>query len=152
MIGTPIKTKKKAEAARLKAQADAILDRDATLPRDLGVHADALRRCYEELMLPRNDRDYVKALEDEAAGRKRIGNALLLVRMIVERKRFHYRVSPADDRDHAKGMEILREIMAHFENQGIREEDPYDATRSADYTQVREPKHAFGREKRSKPR
>jgi hypothetical protein len=62
------------------------------------AHADALRRCYEELMLPRNDPHYVKALEDEAARRKRIGNALLLVRMIVERGRFHYRVSPADER------------------------------------------------------
>jgi hypothetical protein len=140
------------QSSRLEAQADAILERDAALLRDLGVHAEALRRCYEELMLPRNDRDYVKALEDEAARRQRIGNALLLVRMIVERGRFHYRISPVDDRDHAKGMEILREIMAHFEIQGIREEDPYDATRSADYRQIREPKHAFGRKKRSKPR
>jgi hypothetical protein len=39
-----VPSKKEAEAARLEAQADAILDRDAVLLRDLGLHADALRR------------------------------------------------------------------------------------------------------------
>jgi hypothetical protein len=54
MTRPPNRAKKDVEAAaRLEEQADAILARDAALLRELGVHADALRRCYEELMQPR---------------------------------------------------------------------------------------------------
>jgi hypothetical protein len=152
MIGAPSKTKKEAEAARLKAQADAILDRDAALLRDLGVHADALRRCYEELMLPRNDPEYLRTLEEHEKDRTSVANVTASVDHVVDGGRSWLSIGMTDQRNHAAAAEAARVLGRHLEAPVYRHEDPRDPTRFADRSQRQPPKHSFGREKRSKPR
>jgi hypothetical protein len=147
-----LKNKKEAEAARLEAQADAILDRDAALLRDLGVHADALRRCYEELMLPRNDPQYLRTLEEHEKDRTNVANVSASVHHVVDDGRSWLSIGMTEPRNHAAAAEAARVLGRHIEAPVYRHEDPKVLTRFADRAQRQAPKHSFGREKRSKPR
>jgi hypothetical protein len=140
------------QSSRLEAQADAILERDAALLRDLGVHADALRRCYEELLRPRHNQDYVANLEAHEKDRTVVANVTATVHHVVDGGRSWLSIGMTDQRNHAAAAEAARVLGRHLEAPVYRHEDPKDATRFADRPQRQPPKHAFGREKRSNPK
>jgi hypothetical protein len=142
---------KEVEAARLEAQADAILARDAALLRDLGVHADALRICYLELMKPRNDPEYLRTLEEHDKDRISVANVTASVHHVVDGGRAWLSVAMTDQRNHAAAAEAARVLGRHLEAPLYRHEDPKDLTRFADRPQRQPPRHSFGRS-RSKPK
>jgi hypothetical protein len=152
MIGRSLSKQKNEEAALLEAQGDAILARDAALLRDLGVHADALRRCYEELLRPRHNQDYVANLEAHEKDRTTVANVTAAVHHVVDGGRSWLSIGMTDQRNHAAAAEAARVLGRHLEAPVIRHEDPKDPTRFADRSQRQPPKHSFGREKRSKPK
>jgi lipopolysaccharide biosynthesis regulator YciM len=152
MIGRSLSKQKDEEAARLEAQGDAILDRDAQLLRELGEHAEALKACYEELLRPRNDPAYLRTLEDHEKDRTLVANVTAAVHHVIDGGRSWLSVGMTDQRDHASTAEAARVLGRHLEAPVIRHEDPKDATRFADRPQRQPPKHTFGREKRSKPK
>src|SRR5262249_22233926 len=58
-----IRVAERADAANSERQADALLARDAQLMQELGQHVRSLETCYRELIEPRNDPQYLHALE-----------------------------------------------------------------------------------------
>jgi hypothetical protein len=67
-----------AESARLEAQADAILTRDAQLMQELGQHVQALESCYRELLEPRTTLNTFVTWSDatkRSASRRTLQNA-----------------------------------------------------------------------------
>ena len=140
--------KRTADPAELEAQADALLQRDAELIAKLGAHADAMRDCYQELLKPRNDPEYLKRLEQSDADRSAIANEIDKVHIVPDKGRTWLALS-LTSRSHAKALETARRLGDHFEAQIHSHEDPADETRLADRTQAQPAKHSFGREKRS---
>jgi len=77
-------SRKDAEAARLEARADEILERDEQLLHELGQHAAALQECYRELLAPRIDPAYVRTLESHEEDRTRVANVTRGVHHVVD--------------------------------------------------------------------
>ena len=136
-----------AERAALEQEASDILKRDEELIRKLGVHADALRECYQELLKPRNDPAYLKRLEEADETRAAISNEIDKVHIVPDRGRTWIALS-LTSRSHAKAIETARRLGEHFEAEILRHDDPNEV-RLADRTQAQPAKHTFGREKRS---
>jgi hypothetical protein len=145
-------SKKEAEAARLEAQADAILARDEVLLRELGAHAEALQRCYTELLKPRNDPAYLHALEQHEKNRTSVANVTASVHHVVDGGRSWLSIGMTDQRNHAAAAEAARVLGRHLEAPVYRHEDPKDLTRFAERPQRQAPRHSFGRSARSKPK
>ena len=135
----------------LEAKADAILRRDEDLLADLKVHADKMIECYENLMLPRNDPDYIRNLETKEAARAAIANQIDKVHIVPDGRKTWISVA-CTSMGKAMVSDVAVQMGELFEAQVIRHEDPKDKARAPDYTESRKPKHEFGREKRSLPR
>ena len=148
MEAVSVKAKERAQAD-LEARADAILDRDALLIKELGTHAAKLRDCYEELLRPRNDPAYLKTLEAAEADRNYLANQIASVHLNPEAGKNWISVVLTNPRAKSVALEVVRRMGAHFEAEVIHHEDQKDPTRLADRAQKRPAKHAFGREKRS---
>jgi|RhiMethySRZTD1v2_1073278.scaffolds.fasta_scaffold636537_2 hypothetical protein len=132
-----------------EAQADAILARDAQLLQDLGQHVEALQHCYQELLRPRNDPQYLATLEDHEKDRTLVANQAASVHHTVDGGRSWLAIGLTNPRDHAAASEAARVLGRHLEAPVIRHEDPKDATRLADRAQAQPARHTFGRETRS---
>ena len=132
----------------MEGQADAILARDAQLVQELGQHADALQACYRELLAPRNDPQYLQALENHEADRQAIANVTASVHHVVDGGKSWLSIGLTNPRNHAAASEAARQLGRHLEVPLIRHDDPKEI-RMADRTQSRPPKHSFGRETRS---
>lgn len=141
---------KKPAPAELEAQADAILRRDETaLLKQIATGVEALEACYKELIQPRNDPHYVKALEDRETQRNAIANAVDKVHIVPDGGKTWIAVGLTNPRDHAAAMETARRMGEHFEAEIIRHQGAMEGDVS--HREVRQPRHAFGREKRSLP-
>jgi hypothetical protein len=145
---TRVATRKRAQEAA-EAQADDILARDAQLLQDLGQHVEALQHCYQELLRPRNDPQYVATLEDHEKDRTLVANQTATVHHTVDGGRSWLSVGLTNPRDHPAASEAARVLGRHLEAPVIRHEDLKDALRLPDRKQVQPAKHTFGREKRS---
>ena len=151
--------KRQPSPADLEAQADAILAkqqrtlaRQLEMMREMEASTAALTKAHEELIRPRNDPAYIKALEARETDRTIIANEVTTIHHIVEHGRSRAMIAFAHDKNRPKVIETIEAMGRHLEARVIRHEDPQDQTVAADYTQVKEPRHAFGREKRSLPR
>ena len=144
---TRVEARKRAQETA-EAEADAILARDAQLLQDLGLHVEALQHCYQELLRPRNDPQYVATLEDHEKDRTQVANVTATVHHTVDSGRSWLSIGPTNPRDHAAASDAAR-MLRHLEAPVIRHEDPKDATRLADRSQVQPAKHTFGREARN---
>ena len=151
MEAVSVKAKDRA-AADLEAQADAILERDERLIKELGGHAAALRDCYEELLRPRNDPHYLKTLQASEEDRNYLANAIASVHLNPEAGKNWISVVLTNPRAKSIALDVVRRMGAHFEAEIFHHEDQKDATRLADRTQRQPAKHVFGREKRSLPK
>jgi hypothetical protein len=140
--------KREARSARLEQQADAILDRDSQLVQQLGQHAEALQACYRELLQPRNDPQYLQALEGHEADREALANVTSAVHHVVEGGKSWLSISLTNPRNHAIASEAARKLGRHLEARVYRHEDPKEV-QLADRKQAQPPKHAFGRTARS---
>ena len=145
---TRVDARKRAQETA-EAEADAILARDAQLLQDLGQHVEALQHCYQELLRPRNDPQYVATLEAHEKDRTQVANVTATVHHVVDGGRSWLSVGMTNPRDHAAASEAARVLGRHLEAPVIRHEDPKDATRLADRAQAQPAKHSFGREARS---
>ena len=139
------------QQAELEAKADAILHRDEDLLADLKVHADKMIECYENLMLPRNDPNYVKDLEAKEACRAAIANQIDKVHIVPDGRKTWIGIA-CTSMGKSMVSDVATQMGQLFEAQVIRHEDPKDKTKVPDYTESRKPRHEFGREKRSLPR
>ena len=147
-----VKTKERA-AADLETHADAILERDERLIKELGGHAAALRDCYEELLRPRNDPHYLKMLEAVEADRNYLANQIASVHLNPEAGKHWISVVLTNPRAKSIALEVVRRMSKHFEAEAFHYEDAKDhPTRLPDRPQKQSAKHAFGREKRSLPK
>jgi hypothetical protein len=135
----------------LEAQADAILRRDEELLAQLGLHVEALQRCYAELLRPRNDPEYIKRLEKTETQRNDLANLIDKVHLVQEHGKYWLSASLTNPRSRAKAIEALRLAGDHFEAEIIRHEDPKDKSTEPAINPKQEPKHRFGRTKRSLP-
>ena len=147
-IQVSVKAKERAQVD-LETRADAILDRDAILIKELGTHAAKLRDCYEELLRPRNDPAYLKTLEASEEDRNYLANQIAAVHLNPDAGRNWISVVLANPRAKSIALEVVRRMSKHFEAEAFHHEDQKDPTRLADRTQKQPAKHAFGREKRS---
>jgi len=145
---TRVDARKRAQE-EAEARADAILARDAQLLQDLGQHVEALQHCYQELLRPRNDPQYVATLEDHEKDRTQVANVTATVHHTVDGGRSWLSIGLTNPRDHARASEAARVLGRHLEAPVIRHEDPKDTTRLADRAQAQPAKHTFGREARS---
>jgi predicted nuclease with TOPRIM domain len=138
-----------ADAANLERQADTLLARDAQLMQQLGDHVQALENCYRELLQPRNDPEYVSALERRNADLNQQANVTERVEHRLVGGKTEIVILPTSPRNTAQGREAAVRVGRLFEAPVRFVEDPRDATRLADRPQKAPPKHTFGREKRS---
>ena len=148
MEAVSVKAKERAQAD-LEARADAILERDERLIKELGGHAAALRDCYEELLRPRNDPHYLKTLEASEEDRNYLANAIASVHLNPEAGKHWVSVVLTNPRAKSIALEVIRRMSKHFEVEAFHHEDAKDPTRLPDRPQKQPAKHAFGREKRS---
>ena len=103
-------------------------------------------------MLPRNDPEYLRTLEEHEKDRTSVANVTASVHHVVDGGRSWLSIGMTDQRNHAAAAEAARVLGRHLESPVYRHEDPKDPTRFADRAQRQAPRHSFGREKRSKPR
>jgi hypothetical protein len=144
-----IRVAERADAANLERQADALLARDSQLMQQLGEHVQALEGCYRELLQPRNDPEYVAALERRNEDLNQQANVTERVEHRVVKGKTEIVILPTSPRNMAQGREAAVRVGRLFEAPVRYVEDPHDATRFADRTQKTPPKHSFGRERRS---
>jgi hypothetical protein len=144
-----IRVAEKADAANLERHADALLARDSHLMQQLGEHVQALESCYRELLQPRNDREYVAALERRNADVNQQANLTERVEHRVIKGRTEIVILPTNPRNTAQGREAAVRVGRLFEAPVRYVEDPCDPTRFADRKQAQPPKHSFGRTARS---
>ena len=144
-----IRVAEKADAANLERQADTLLARDAQLMQQLGEHVQALEGCYRDLLQPRNDAQYVAALERRNEDLNEQANLTERVEHRVVKGKTEIVILPTNPRNTAQGREAAVRVGRLFEAPVRYVEDPHDTTRFADRPQKTPPKHSFGREKRS---
>jgi predicted nuclease with TOPRIM domain len=144
-----IRVAQRADAANLERQADTLLARDSHLMQQLGEHVQALESCYRELLQPRNDPEYVAALERRNEDLNQQANVTERVEHRVVKGKSEIVILPTNPRNTARGREAAVRVGRLFEAPVRYVEDPHDATRFADSSQKTPPKHTFGREKRS---
>jgi hypothetical protein len=111
-----------------------------------------LESQQSELTAPNNDPNYLEAVLGRDMDRQTVANEITLVHHAVIWGRNRIGLTLRDDRDHAKAREVAGKLQQLFEAELRYEEDPHDRTKAAERTQKQPAKHAFGREKRSKPR
>ncbi len=139
----------KGDAANLERQADTLLARDSQLMQQLGEHVQALENCYRDLLQPRNDPEYVSALERRNEDLNQQANVTERVEHRVIRGKTEIVILPTNPKNTAQGREAAVRVGRLFEAPVRFVEDPHDATKFADRPQKTPPKHTFGREKRS---
>jgi hypothetical protein len=144
-----IRVAERADAANLKRQADALLARDSLLMQQLGDHVQALEGCYRELLQPRNDPEYLHALERRNEDLNQQANVTERVEHRVVGGKTEIVIVPTKPRNTALGREAAVRVGRLLEAPVRYVEDPHDASGFADRTQKTPPKHTFGREKRS---
>ena len=144
-----IRVAERADAANLERQADALLARDAQLMQQLGEHVQALESCYRDLLQPRNDPEYLSALERRNEDLNLQSNLTERVEHRLVRGKTEIVILPTNPRNTAQGREAAVRVGRLFEAPVRFVEDQHDAARFADRSQKTPPKHSFGREKRS---
>jgi predicted nuclease with TOPRIM domain len=117
--------------------------------QQLGEHVEALQSCYRELLQPRNDPEYMAALERRNEDLNQQANVTDRVEHRVVKGKSEIVILPTNPRTTAQGREAAVRVGRLFEAPVRFVEDPHDATRFADRPQKAPPKHTFGREKRS---
>lgn len=138
----------------LKAQRQAALERLGDLYLEFAASPEGMRFLeaqQAELLGPRNDPEYLKAVVARDKEREIAANAITTVHHVVEWGRNYVAMTLADDRDHAKAKEVSAILQHLFEAEHRYHGDPHDKTKVPDRPQKRTPKHEFGREKRSLP-
>lgn len=106
--------------SELEAEADAILAKDRE-ERWLGEIA-ALRGCYEELVKPSNDPEYLKKLKATEATRNEIANKIASVHIVPDNGKTWIGVGLTNPRHHADALEVARMMGEHFEARVITHE------------------------------
>jgi hypothetical protein len=102
-----------------------------------------------ELVAPRNDPEYLRALEGRDKDRQAIANEVTAISHAVVWGKNRIGLCLKNERDHAKAREVASKLQGLFEAELLYSPDPHDRTQFADRTQKQLPKHEFGREKRS---
>jgi len=136
----------------LESKANAILaqaDRDAI--KAMAENVEVIRASFEQLKLPSNDPEYLARLQKVDDARNQISNQVESIHIVPDGGTTWLGVGLVNPKDHATARAVAEQMRDHFEAKLIAYEDQSDKTRSADCTQVREPAHAVGREKRSLP-
>ena len=149
-----VATRKSAQEVEARATADrhAALEKLGELYLQFAASPEGIRLAeaqQAELTAPRNDPAYLQTLEDHEKDRTQVANVTATVHHTVDSGRSWLSVGLTNPRDHAAASEAARVLGRHLEAPVIRHEDPKDAARLADRTQVQPAKHTFGREKRS---
>lgn len=126
----------------IEAQADALLEEDAA----------RLEEMYREAVLPRNDPEYLAKLEARSEQVDQVGNKVDVVHIVEQRGRTKIELGMTNPRDLAGTLEAARTLGQLLEARVIRLDDPSAIKAGSDWTEARQPRHAFGREKRSLPR
>jgi hypothetical protein len=150
-----VATKKRArEAAEARAAVEhqAALEKLGQLYIEFAASPEGVRFLeaqQAELTAPRNDPAYLQTLEDHEKDRTLVANQAAAIHHTVDSGRSWLSIGLTNPRDHAAASEAARVLGRHLEAPVIRHEDPKEATRLADRTQVQPAKHTFGREKRS---
>ena len=117
--------------------------------QQLGEHVQALESCYRDLLQPRNDPEYLSALERRNEDLNRQSNLTERVEHRLVRGKTEIVILPTNPRNTAQGREAAVRVGRLLEAPVRFVEDQHDAARFADRMQKTPPKHAFGREKRS---
>jgi hypothetical protein len=108
-----------------------------------------LEQQQAELVAPRNDPEYLAALQSRDKDREAVANEVTHVHHAVVWNRSRIGLTLRDDRDHAKAREVAGKLQQLFEAKLHYDGDPHEKTNFADRPQNQPPKYEFGREKRS---
>lgn len=134
--------KNKPTPEALEEQADALLEE----------HAGHIEEMYREAALPRNDPEYLAKLEARSEQIDQVGNKVDVVHIVEAWGRTKIELGMTNPRDLAGALETARTLGQLLEARVIRLDDPSAIKAGSDWTEARQPRHAFGREKRSLPR
>ena len=102
-----------------------------------------------ELLAPRNDPEYQKALQDRDKDRETVANEITAICHAVVWGKSRIGLCLKNDRDHASARAVASKLQGLFEAELLYSPDPHDQAQFADRTQKQPAKHTFGREKRS---
>jgi hypothetical protein len=130
--------------AALEKLGDAILE-FAGSPEGLRF----LEQQQQELLAPRNDPEYLSALQQRDKDREAVANEVTHIHHAVVWNRSRIGLTLRDDRDHAKAREVAGKLQQLFEAELHYDGDPHEKANFADRLQKQPSKHEFGREKRS---
>jgi hypothetical protein len=149
-----VATRKRAQEAEVRATAEhqAALEKLGQLYIEFAASPEGVRFLeaqQAELTAPRNDPAYLQTLEDHEKDRTLVANQAAAIHHTIDGGRSWLAIGLTNPRDHAAASEAASVLGRHLEAPVIRHEDPKDATRLADRTQVQPAKRTFGREKRS---
>ena len=111
-----------------------------------------LEAQQDELVGPRNDPEYLKALVARDKEREIAANAITVLHHIVKHGRSYVALTFKNDRDLAKTREVFRILQRLLEAEHRCHADPHDPLKSPVTSQKRPARQEFGREKRSSVR
>jgi hypothetical protein len=106
-----------------------------------------LEMQHAELCQPRNDPEYLKALEGRDKDREAVANEVTAICHAVVWGKNRIGLCLKNDRDHAKAREVASKLQGLLEAELLYSPDPHDPSQFADRAQKQPPKHEFGRER-----
>jgi hypothetical protein len=118
-----------------KAQRQAALERLGDLYLEFAASIEGLRFLeaqQAELVGPRNDPEYLKAVIARDKEREIAANAITTVHHVVEWGRNYVALTLADDRDHAKAKEVSAILQRLLEAEHRYHEDPHEPAKAPD--------------------